>query len=71
MPSVRRGCGFPHGCVGTAPSLGVSVRIWTWGVLVRGNAHPQITMAMDSHNSGLIYTPPLFMPNSVLGTCET
>ena len=46
---------------GHSPFLGVSVRIWTWAALVRGNAH----------NSGLIYAPPLFMPNSVLGACET
>lgn len=56
---------------GHSPFLGVSVRIWTWGALVRGIAHPQVTMAVHSHHSGLIYAPPLFMPNSVSGTCET
>ena len=53
---------------GHSPFLGVSVRIWTWGALVRGIAHPQVTMATHSHHSGLIYVPPLFMPNSVSGT---
>lgn len=58
---------------GHSPFLGVSVGKCTRGTLVRGVSDPQVTLAMESHHSGLIdiYAPPLFMPNSVSGPWET
>lgn len=63
MPSVRRICGFLHGCVGTAPSLGGrSLGKCTRETVVKRVSDPQVTLA------GHFYAPLLFMPNILSGT---
>ena len=55
---------------GHSPFLGVSVRIWTWGALVRGIAHPQVTMATQSPLRTYLCSTPLYAKFCVRH-CET